>query len=194
MQFRWLRLALPLLLLAASGVSTASPICQAELPPLAGEPPPIAAPLGAEELEPLLTAATRLSRLPPLPAARVPPVCLVTEAQLRAIVCEHQAAGCRGLQATYDTERNRVLVADWGRDRGSEWESFVVHELVHALQYAQRGAAIYAGCETTRATELQAYAVQDAYLKERGALMRVGAVMNWWWVCPDGPSTPRGAL
>lgn len=191
MQFRRLCLALLPLCLAAGAAGAAGPICQADMPIGAGLPPPLAAPLPDDDVEPLLVAAMRLSRLPPLPAGTVPAVCPLSEEQLRAIVCEQQVAGCRGLQASYDTDRNRVLVVDWGRERGVEWESFIVHELVHALQYAAKGPAIYAGCEASRATETQAYAAQDAYLKERGALLRVGAVMSWWWVCPGAE---RGAL
>ncbi len=140
-------------------------------------------PVPIGEVAPLLATAERLSGLPPLPRGTVPAVWSVTEPQLQALVCKDEGAPCHGLQAVYDTDSNRILVLEWGRQRGVEWESFVVHEYVHALQYAQRGAAIYATCEATRATEQQAYDVQDAYLKMHGALLRVGSRM-WWWQCP----------
>lgn len=140
-----------------------------------------------EEVVPLLEEAVRLSGLPPLPSGREPEVRSVTREELRALVCgedeEAQGVQCNGMQAAFDTERNRILVLEWGRQRGAEWESFVVHELVHALQHAQHGDAIYASCEAARATEQQAYAVQDAYLSKRSALLRVGSRM-WWWHCP----------
>lgn len=144
----------------------------------------------AEDVAPLMAQAVRLSGLPPLPAAALPPVWSVGEAALQAAVCnDGEAAHCHGLQAVYDTELHRILVLEWGRHRGAEWESFVVHELVHALQYAQSGERIFADCAARRASEQQAYAVQDAYLQRRGALLRVGSQM-WWWHCPDEGAQP----
>lgn len=136
------------------------------------------------EVLPLLAEAVRLSGLPPLARGAEPQVWSVTTAQLRAMVCaDDEGVQCNGMQAAFDTDNNRILVLEWGRQRGPEWESFVVHELVHALQHARYGDAIYASCEAARATEQQAYEVQDAYLRKRSALLRVGSRM-WWWQCP----------
>ena len=143
----------------------------------------------AEDVAPLMAEAVRMTGLPALPDADLPPVWSVSEAALHAAVCHDGDEHCHGLQAVYDTELHRILVLEWGRTRGPEWESFVVHELVHALQYAQHGERIFADCAARRASEQQAYDVQDAYLQRRGALLRVSSQM-WWWQCPEDGLRP----
>lgn len=137
-----------------------------------------------DQLPLLFAAAVQLSGLPPLPPGAEPAVWTVTETQMRALVCRDDTTQCAGLQAVYDTDNHRILVLEWGGQPGAEWESFVIHEYVHALQYAQRGPAIFATCDAARATEQQAYSVQDTYLRMRGALLRVGK-QTALWNCAD---------
>lgn len=134
-----------------------------------------------DQLAILFAIATQMSGLPPLPSGAEPAVWSVTETEMRALVCRDDTRQCHGLQAIYDTDNNRILVRNWGSQAGgTEWESFVIHEYVHALQYAQRGPAIFENCAAARATEMQAYRVQDAYLRMRGSLLHVGKQMAWW--------------
>lgn len=140
-----------------------------------------------DQLAALFAIATQLSGLPPLPPGSEPAVWPVTQTQMRALVCRDDTRQCNGLQAIYDTDNHRILVLDWGSGTGTEWESFVIHEYVHALQYAQRGPAIFENCRASRATEMQAYRVQDAYLRMRGSLLHVGKQMAWW-NCEDQPA------
>lgn len=174
------------LVLAAGGISVLQALAHGEA---AGpdDALPLDAAVPVEEVAPLMVEAARLSGLPPLPAHAVPRVWTVSEALLHATVCRDEGEHCHGLQAVYDTELNRVLVLEWGRQRGAEWESFVLHEFVHALQYARDGERMFSDCAARRATEQLAYAVQDAYLQRRGVLLRVSSQM-WWWQCPDEPA------
>lgn len=133
-----------------------------------------------EEFVFLLALAAQMTGLPPLPAGREPTVVPVSETELRDIVCADGGPGCMGLQASFDADGNRILIQEYGAQRGVEWESFLLHEYVHALQHARWGEAIYATCEARRRSEAQAYAVQDAYLRAHRALLRVGRQMVWW--------------
>jgi hypothetical protein len=137
----------------------------------------------------LFAAAVQLSGLPALPARSQPTVSPVTDARMRALACTDPKVHCDGLQAYFDRDRNTIYVRDYGPERGAEWESFIVHEYVHALQYAQRGSAIDASCVSRRAAEQQAYDVQDRYLRMRGSLLRLGWRL-WWWHCEGEPARP----
>lgn len=176
------------LVLAAGGITVLQALAQGD----GATPPdalPVEAAVPAEDVAPLMAEAARLSGLPPLPAESVPRVWSVSEAVLHATVCRDEGEHCHGLQAVYDTELNRVLVLEWGRQRGAEWESFVLHEFVHALQYAREGDRMFGDCASRRASEQLAYGAQDAYLQRRGVLLRVSSQM-WWWQCPDEVTRP----
>ncbi|SRR6266581_6936928 len=143
-----------------------------------------------EQLAALFALAVQLSGLPPLPPGAEPAVWPVTETEMRALMCREVRAQCNGLQAVYDPDNNRILIREYGLQHGTEWESFLIHEYVHVLQYARSGPAIYADCEANRAAEKQAYSVQDAYLRRRGALLRVNRQLQLWH-CEDLAAGPK---
>ena len=172
------------LVLAVGGITVLQALAQNDEDAALRDAVPLEAAVSTEEVAPLMAEAVRLSGLPPLPADATPRVWSVSEAVLHATVCRGEDEHCHGLQAVYDTALNRVLVLEWDRPRGAEWESFVLHEFVHALQYARHGERMFSDCATRRASEQQAYDVQDAYLQRRGVLLRVASQM-WWWRCPD---------
>lgn len=93
---------------------------------------------------------------------------------------EHEArkyercTGQKGLMAAYIIEQRRIVYRD-ELDLGNDADnSFVVHEFVHALQQHHYGDRMFETCQGIMAMERQAYAAQQAYLKSRGQLLRVG--------------------
>lgn len=84
--------------------------------------------------------------------------------------CTHQ----KGLMAAYIIEQRKIVYRD-ELDLGNDIDnSFIVHEFVHALQQYHYGDRIFDTCRGVMTMERQAYAAQQAYLKSRGQLLRVG--------------------
>lgn len=140
----------------------------------------------------LLSAAVKLSGLPAVPVEALPEFVALPPAQLRAEACRERVAACRGIMALFDMKGHRVLYrADLDLDNPSD-NSFLVHELVHVLQYAQSGERIYGDCPALVHTERAAYAVQNRYLHEQGQLLRVGRMMQLAR-CAAPPATAAAA-
>ena len=133
----------------------------------------------------LLDMAVKFSGLPPIPLDQLPAFERVSPEQMQAEVCPEAPIACRSIVAVFDTERYRILFLDSLDLEKSADNSFLVHELVHALQYRQRGEAIYADCRALLATEQQAYDAQNGYLKREGQFMRVGEVLRFTTCAQD---------
>ncbi len=140
----------------------------------------------------LLSAAVKVSGLPPVPLESLPEFIAMPSSMLKAEACKEKVANCRGIVALYDMERNRVLYRDDLNVDDPSDNSFLVHELVHVLQYAQGGDAIYKDCPSLVQTERAAYAAQNMYLHAQGQLLRVGRIMQFARCAPP-PGTTAAA-
>lgn len=127
----------------------------------------------------LLDMAIKFSGLPPIPVAELPPMEPVSRATMQEIVCPEASPGCGAIVALFDTEGQRILYLESLNIENSSDNSFLVHEIVHVLQYRHRGEAIYADCTALLQTEGQAYRVQNAYLRREGQFLRVGDVLRF---------------
>ena len=103
----------------------------------------------------------------------LPPIVSLSHEALTQEVCPRDPASCRGMVAIFEADRQRILIDESLDLEQAEGSSFVVHELVHVLQFRQRGDRMYEGCEESMKTEAQAYQVQNAYLKMEGRLLRL---------------------
>jgi hypothetical protein len=85
----------------------------------------------------------------------------------------------RGL---YDFEDRIIyLVAPWRPDDPRQ-VSVLLHELVHDVQFRNRGF------ECPNASEWEAYELQEAWLAERGIHAEIDWLQVWFWSkCPGGP-------
>lgn len=126
----------------------------------------------------LLELAVRFTGLPAVPADQLPPLRAVSRAAMRAIACGDAPAGCGEVVALFDADEYRIFYLDTLDLQDAEDNSFLLHEIVHVLQYRQSGAAMYEGCDALLSTEAQAYRAQNAYLRREGRLTRVGAVLR----------------
>ena len=139
----------------------------------------------------LLAMAITLSGLPPVAFESMPPLYSVSAAEMSATVCPNQPAQCRSMAALFDTERYRILILSTLNMQDAEENSFLLHELVHVLQFAQQGEAGFDGCEAIVASEHLAYQVQNRYLAARGLFAQQGMMMRYMRCPPDGGGAPE---
>lgn len=191
-------LALPLLLAPATGsTQNDSP----RLRPLAANAPalapagrlPPAAPSRHAAIDAALAAdlvgwASRLSGLPNPPNEPLPRFMPLPQREIAKTVCADKPAGCESLVAVYDTDRRRILYRDTLDMRDPTDQSFIVHELVHHLQFLQRGDSLFASCQSTLAGESQAYRVQNLYQDHFRQWQRMGEVLRYMHC--DGGDAP----
>ena len=70
------------------------------------------------------------------------------------------------MAAVFDSEKYRILILSTLDLKDPEDNSFLVHELVHVLQFKQQGDAGFDSCQRVVASERAAYAVvQTSYLE-----------------------------
>ncbi|MCC7406077.1 MAG: hypothetical protein IT288_16915 [Bdellovibrionales bacterium] len=137
-----------------------------------------------EVLSYMFEKAVRLSGLPAYPIDEMPPIYQVSKSDLNRIVCPQDPENCRNLAAVFDDIEYRILVLNdlliTSNFRPFDY-SFVIHEIIHSLQYRARGAEIFNGCDAVYETERQAYTAQDRYLKEEGEFFRASITLRFFY-------------
>jgi hypothetical protein len=133
----------------------------------------------------LLDLAVKFTGLPAIPVEALPPFQPVSRAEMQRRVCPEAAPGCGAIVALFDTDHYRILYLEQLDPESPADNSFILHEIVHVLQYRQGGDAIFADCSTMLRTEGQAYRAQNAYLRREGQLMRVGEVLRFTTCASD---------
>ena len=131
----------------------------------------------------LLSLAIKFTGLPGIPVDQLPPMVPVSAAELTSIVCPEDAKDCRGMIAMFDDDSYRIIYLNTLDTENSADNSFILHEIVHVLQYKAKGKAIYANCRALVETERQAYKAQNEYLKREGVFMQVGEILRFV-TCP----------
>lgn len=130
-------------------------------------------------LSSLLAAAVHLSGLPAIPASELPPILMLPRGKLNQTVCPSAPIRCAGLTAAFDTQRYRIVMDD-KLDLNEPYDaSFLVHEMVHVLQFRNGGSTGFTSCEAVIESERQAYAVQNAYLREHDTPGNEGAMLKF---------------
>lgn len=132
--------------------------------------------------------AVRLTNIKALSKTELPPIYLIPLADLNIEVCPEDPANCRNLAAVFDDIGYRILVRD-------DFEisqnfipydySFVIHEVIHALQFAVDGPEIFKDCDAIYETEKVAYEAQDKYLREEGSFHQVANILKFGFYCDD---------
>jgi len=143
--------------------------------------------LAMEMMAYLLAAASGISGLPPPLVDELPPVVAMAPEALRAQACSMKQEQCRGIVALFDADNGRILVSDALDLADPADNSFLVHELVHVLEYRYRGGRGPEGCRETLRSERFAYRVQNAYLRREGRAERFGSNIMALGCAPDQP-------
>lgn len=142
--------------------------------------------LNSELIADLLAVAIRLSQLPGIPVEQLPPIIPVSANTLEEKVCPDQPARCRSMAAVFDAEAYQIFVRQPVDERSPLTRSFIVHEMVHVLQFKQGGHERFEGCNAVLANEQQAYRVQNIFLYENGSDWREGFSLRFM-SCPPEP-------
>lgn len=137
-----------------------------------------------ELLTQLLAAAIRLSGLPAIHVSELPPVIMLPRSVLNETVCASAPVRCSGLIAAFDTQRYRIVIDEKLDFGDADDESFLVHELVHVLQFKHSGSTGFTSCAAVVKSERQAYEAQDLYLRENGRPGGYGIKLRFSR-CPD---------
>jgi hypothetical protein len=139
--------------------------------------------LTAELLASLLATAIRYSVLPAVDITELPPIEQISAQAMSEKVCPETPERCTTMAALFDTEGYRIYLRDSLNPEDPMDNGFIVHELVHVLQYKKHGAEYFDDCMNRIASERQAYFVQNNYLGEQGIDWREGFLVNFM-KCP----------
>jgi hypothetical protein len=137
----------------------------------------------------LLAAAIRFTGLPAVDIATLPEIIAMSSQEITAQICPEKPSSCQTLIALYEPTKRRILYRNTLNMKLPKDQSFVLHELVHVLQYAQQGDAVFGSCKATMESEGQAYRAQDRYLGESGEEYRVGGLFRFIR-CEDSTNPP----
>jgi len=149
----------------------------------------------AELLSFLVAAAARLSGYPEIPVDALPPVRVVSVDTIARAICPDEPKGCTGIAATFETESYEIMIRDSLDLEDPADNSFLLHELVHVMQWKARGDDVFKDCPTTLKTEGEAYRAQNAYLKREGQFLRFGEMLAYTQCAEDtGTLFPRDAM
>lgn len=127
----------------------------------------------------LLAAAIRLTGLPAIEIADLPPMIPMSKAALAQEICPQRAAACDTLIALFEPKNYRIIYRDHLDLKKAYDQSTLVHEIVHVLQFKVMGVSIFANCESIMGSERQAFQVQDRYLGENGEERRVAGAFRF---------------
>jgi hypothetical protein len=131
----------------------------------------------AELFEDLMHWAMKLSGLPSTPS--LPSISPLSSEQLIQMVCPEDPLNCRSLISFYSTDERAVFYLESLNMDDDTDLSFIVHELVHHLQYAIEGAQLFSTCQKVMVAESQAYVVQNKYLAQFKQWRRVGEALRY---------------
>lgn len=149
--------------------------------------------LTAELMAGFLAAAVRFSGLPAVDMTELPPVEQVSASALAQKVCPDAPGSCNSVAALFDTERYRIYLRDTLNPADPMDNSFIVHELVHVLQFRKFGHDYFTSCRKVIESEKQAYYVQNNYLGEQGIDWREGFLLRFM-KCPGEEGAVKDEL
>jgi hypothetical protein len=107
---------------------------------------------------------------------------ILTDEELSKQVCPNDPHNCHGLAAVFETVTNTIYIReDVHPDLSIVNLSFLIHEMVHALQSETRSEdELFGDCAKLYQTEKQAYDAQDAFLKAEGQFFRAGTALRFF--------------
>lgn len=132
----------------------------------------------------LFEKAQRYSGIKDYNETILPSIYSVSKKEMGDIVCPERPFDCDRLAAVFDDIGHRILILDTF-DISSNFKpfdySFLIHEIIHVLQFAKDGPEIFKDCQAIHHTEEQAYRAQDAYLKDEGEFFRASIALKFFY-------------
>lgn len=116
------------------------------------------------------------------------PIYMVSKADLAKTICPESPGSCEQMAAVYDTSNPRILMRkDMDPISNDQDASFLLHELVHALQGERMTEdQMYGTCQRLKKTEDQAYHAQDMFLAMRSDMLQPSHFMRFF-LCGKAP-------
>lgn len=127
----------------------------------------------------LLAAAVRFSGYPAIAIEELPIILRLPAAELAAHSCPEREGSCARVAAAFEPGEYVIYLRDTLDLEDPADNSFLVHELVHVLQWKRDGDTAFAACERALESEREAYRAQNAYLKQQGRLARFGHALTF---------------
>ena len=133
----------------------------------------------------LIAVVSALSGYPQIPVQDVPRIRILSTAEITREICPDRPRDCARIVAQFDAEGPQIRLSvdlnlEFAQDR-----SFLVHELVHVLQYYHGGKSTASDCPSNLFSEQEAYRVQNAYLRQLGLTGRHGLMMASMTCTPE---------
>lgn len=141
-----------------------------------------------ELLDFLFDTASSISNYSLYPTEKRPKIFKKTKQEMQNEICPTDPNNCYNLAAFYNTEKNEIIYDEVLDIESNHDNSFIVHEIVHSLQYFHKGDSIYKDCLASKETESEAYEVQNKYLKKMGVFANYGEALKFL-IC-DGENSP----
>lgn len=135
----------------------------------------------------LLAAAVRITGLPAITDAEVPQLISMSKEAITQEMCPERPSQCDTLVALFEPLKYRVIYRNTLNLTRPYDRSFLVHELVHVLQFKAKGASIFASCKARVLAEREAYLSQDRFLAENALEIQVSGALRFMQ-CPEEPS------
>lgn len=133
----------------------------------------------------------RLSGYSGIAIEELPPILLLSPVELAAQSCPDRSEKCARVAAAFEPAEYVIYLRDTLDLEDPSDNSFLVHELVHVLQWKRDGDAVFGSCERALESEREAYRVQNTYLKQQGRLARYGHALTFA-SCKENPATMFG--
>jgi hypothetical protein len=135
----------------------------------------------------LLAFVVRVTSLPAVSEGDLPQMISMSKEAITQEMCPERPSECDTLVALFEPAKYRVLYRNTLDLNKTFDRSFLLHELVHVLQFKAKGPSIFFTCKDRLLAERQAYMTQDRYLAEKGLEMRVGGALRFMR-CPEEPA------
>jgi len=141
----------------------------------------------------LMIAASRLSGLPAVPADQMAAVKSISQEEIITMQCPTEPDECSGMVAFFDIPKNTIFLKNTLDLDSTRDLSFLLHEMVHVLQYKAFGESIFSDCDNTVRSEKLAYAVQNRFLLNNGLFDRFGDSLAYM-TCSDVQDAKQGNI
>jgi hypothetical protein len=141
--------------------------------------------ISIELLSSLLAAAAQFSGLPTIDVSNLPPIDVISDATFVNTVCPGKPNRCAATVAAFNTERYRIVIRDSLNLDSPAENSFLVHELVHVLQYKKDGSTRFMTCEGVLESEREAFDAQNRYIRANGLALQEGIAVRYMHCPPE---------
>ena len=135
--------------------------------------------LYAELIDFLYDTSSHISHYEMYPKEHRPKILKKTKQEMQQEICPDDPNNCYNLAAFYNTDKNEIIYDEVLDIDNNHDNSFIVHEIVHSLQFFHKGDANFKDCPATKETELEAYDVQNKYLKKMGQFAQYGDALKF---------------